>query len=126
MSGREVFDQSAGGGIDLFQMIFDLKKALENDDTSAINSKITDVNDSIEQTLKASLKIGTRKQLVMFNDDSFISQNILVSAAMSSLEDTNFAAVFITFNPEDNALNSSLSAGARVIAPSLLDVLGAM
>lgn len=126
VSGREVFDQSAGGGIDLFQMIFDLKKALENDDTSAINSKITDVNDSIEQTLKAFLKIGTRKQLVMFNDDRFISQNILVRAAMSNLEDTNFADTFINFKAEENALNAALSAGARVVAPSLLDFLGAV
>lgn len=124
VTGLEVFDQSAGGGVDIFQMIFDLKKFMIEDDTTAINGKIEDVSISIEQILKSFLKIGTRKQLVQFNDDRFITQNIEVRAALSNLEDTDFATTFVNFKAEENALNSALSAGARVIAPSLLDFLG--
>ena len=124
VTGLEVFDQSAGGGVDIFQMIFDLKKFMIEDDTTAINGKIEDVSISIEQILKSFLKIGTRKQLVQFNDDRFITQNIEVRAALSNLEDTDFATTFVNFKAEENALNAALSAGARVIAPSLLDFLG--
>lgn len=124
VTGLEVFDQSAGDGVDIFQMIFDLKKFMEQDDTAAINGKIEDVSTSIEQVLKSFLKIGTRKQLVLFNDDRFISQNIEVRATLSNLEDTDFATTFVNFKAEENALNSALSAGARVISPSLLDFLG--
>jgi len=124
LNGQEVFNQSASGGEDIFQMIFDIKGFLEADDTQGINGKIDNVNNAIEQTLQNFLKIGTRKQLITFNDDRFITQNIQVRDALSQLEDTDFGEAFINFKSEENALNSALSAGARVVAPSLLDFLG--
>lgn len=124
LNGKEVFDQSASGGINIFQMVYDLKKNLENDDTQNIINRIEDVDTAIEQILTGYLKIGTRKQLILFNEDRFTGQNIQVRAAMSNLEDTNYGEAFIDFKAEENALNSALSAGARVISPSLLDFLG--
>lgn len=126
LNGKEVFDQAAGDGVDIFQLIFDLKKLMVQEDTQGINAKIEDVDKGIEQVLKAFLKIGTRKQLVLFNEDRFTSQNIQVRATMSNLEDTDFGEAFIAFKAEENALNSALSAGARVVSPSLLDFLGAV
>ncbi len=124
LTGKEIFDQPTSGVEDIFQLIFDLKGFLETDDTSGINGKIENVNGAIEQTLQNFLKIGTRKQLITFNDDRFISQNIQVQSALSSLEDTDFGEAFIAFKAEENALNSALSAGARVVSPSLIDFLG--
>ncbi len=124
LTGKEIFDQPTSGVEDIFQLIFDLKGFLETDDTSGINGKIENVNGAIEQTLQNFLKIGTRKQLITFNDDRYISQNIQVQSALSSLEDTDFGEAFIAFKAEENALNSALSAGARVVSPSLIDFLG--
>jgi len=126
LNGKEVFDQAAGDGVNIFQLIFDLKRLMELEDTKGINAKIEDVDKGIEQVLKSFLKIGTRKQLVLFNEDRFMTQNIQIRATMSNLEDTDFAEAFIAFKAEENALNSALSAGARVISPSLLDFLGAV
>ncbi|MFC1556561.1 flagellar hook-associated protein FlgL [candidate division KSB1 bacterium] len=126
ISGKEIFDQSAGGGVNIFQMMYDLKRSLENDDTVEINAKIDEVDSAIEQSLKSFLKIGTRKQLVYFNEDRFMSQNIQVRAALSNIEDTDYGTAFVEFKAEENALNSALSAGARVVSPSLLDFLGAV
>lgn len=126
LNGKEVFDQAAGDGVNIFQLIYDLKRLMEQEDTKGINAKIEDVDKGIEQVLKSFLKIGTRKQLVLFNEDRFMTQNIQIRATMSNLEDTDFAEVFIAFKAEENALNSALSAGARVISPSLLDFLGAV
>ncbi len=126
LTGAEVFDQSDKGGSNLFQTIYDLKLDLLNDDSAAISAKIEDINDAVEQTLKNFLKIGTRKQLIVFNQDRFSTQNIQVQSSMSYLEDTDFGEAFIQFKAEENALNSALSAGARVISPSLLDFLGAV
>jgi len=124
LSGMEIFDQSGGEGVNIFQMIYDLKKNLTEEDTPEIRNRIADVDAAIEQTLKAFLKIGTRKQLVIFNEERFMTQNIQIKSAMSNLEDTDYGEAFVTFKAEENALNSALSAGARVISPSLLDFLG--
>ncbi|KPK95653.1 hypothetical protein AMJ80_04360 [bacterium SM23_31] len=124
LNGKEVFDQAAGDGVNIFQMIYDIKRLMEQEDTKGVNAKIEDVDKGIEQILKSFLKVGTRKQLVLFNDDRFMTQNIQVRASMSNLEDTDFGEAFIAFKAEENALNSALSAGARVISPSLIDFLG--
>jgi len=124
LNGKEIFDQSAGDGVDVFQLLYNLKKYLEQDDSAKISDQIPEVDTAIEQTLKNFLKIGTRKQLVMFNEERFVTQNIQIRAAMSYLEDTDFGSTFIEFKAEENALNSALSAGARVVSPSLLDFLG--
>jgi len=124
LHGKEVFDQSGGEGVDIFQLVYDLKRAMQNEDGAVANEKLADVDKAIEQVLKSYLKIGTRKQLVMFNDDRFVSQNIQIKAAMSNLEDTDYGEAFVNFKAEENALNSALSAGARVVSPSLLDFLG--
>jgi flagellar hook-associated protein 3 FlgL len=126
LHGKEIFDQSQGEGVDVFQLIYQLKRAMENEDGTTANSKIADVDKAIEQVLKSYLKIGTRKQLVLFNDDRFTNQNIQLQSAMSKLEDTDVADAYVNFKAEENALNSALSAGARVISPSLLDFLGAV
>jgi len=125
LTGKEVFDQSDGEGVDIFQMVYELKKGLENDDTSAVNGKIEDIDTALEQVLESYLKVGTRVQVVAFNEERFESQNIQIKSAMSYLEDTDFGTAYVNFEAEENALNSALSAGARVVAPSLLDFVGA-
>lgn len=128
LNGIEIFMPGKNGTINIFQTMIDLKTDLENDtdpnQSQKINAKIDDIGNGIEQTLQNFLKIGTRKQLVLFNQDRFISQDIQIRASMSALEDTDFGEAFINFKSEENALNSALSAGARVISPSLLDYLG--
>ncbi len=124
LNGIEVFDQSTGEGVDIFQLMYDMKRNLENDEGTEVSAKIEDVDLAIEQVLKSYLKVGTRKQLVYFNEDRFQTQNIQIKSAMSQIEDTDFGTAFVAFKAEENALNSALSAGAKVISPSLLDFIG--
>ncbi|MFC1556301.1 flagellar hook-associated protein FlgL [candidate division KSB1 bacterium] len=124
LNGMQVFNQAGGEGIDLFQMMYDTKEALLDDDTDGVRDKMEDVETALEQTLNNFLKIGTRRQLVQFNEDRYLTQNTQIRATMSSLEDTDYGQAFVAFKAEENALNSALSAGARVVSPSLLDFIG--
>jgi len=131
ITGKEIFQYPGTDGIDIFQMMKDLidifKKESETGEEvngSEISPYIDKVDKAIEQVLNGYLKIGTRKQLVTFNQERFTSQNIQLRTNLSQLEDTDFGEAFVQFKAEENALNSALSAGARVISPSLLDFLG--
>lgn len=126
LNGYEVFEQTGPDSVNIFKLLNDLKIDLENEDSTAINGAIQNVDTALEQNLENFLKVGTRKQVIFFNDDRFNSQNTQIRAAMSNLEDTDFGEAFVTFKAEENALNSALSAGARVVSPSLIDFLGAV
>ena len=121
--GNEVFDNTAKGGVSLFKIIWDLRADLKANDTEAIRANLDDVDLGMDQILKAQLSVGVRAQLAQFNEDRFTSQEILLKERLSQEEDTDFGSAFIQFKAEENALNSALSAGAKVISPSLLDYL---
>jgi len=123
LPGKKIFDQTDSGGLNIFDVIWDLKKALEQDDADSVRNAIDKLSISQDQVMESFLEIGTRKQLAFFNRDRFQVQNIQLKSRLSKIEDTDYAEAFVQFKVEENALNSALSAGARVVSPSLGDFL---
>ncbi len=121
--GNEIFDQRTKGGVSLFQTIWTLRERLLSGDTDSIRNTLDDIDTGIDQVLTAFLDVGVRTQLANFNKSRFSTQEILLKDQLSAAEDTDFGEAFVQFKAEENALNSALSAGARVISPSLLDYL---
>lgn len=121
--GNDVFDKTAKGGVSLFQTIWDLRNRLLTGNTDTIRNTLTEIDEGIDQTLNSFLTVGVRTQLANFNQDRFSTQDILLKERLSQAEDTDFGTAFVQFKAEENAMNSALSAGARVISPSLLDYL---
>jgi len=122
--GSDIFDNQQAGGVNLFQTIYEFRNALQDDDGTKIRSQLDTIQDGIDQVLDSFTTIGTRKQLAIFVKDRFQIQNINIKARLSQSEDTDFGEAFVQFKAEENALQSALSAGARVISPSLLDFIG--
>ena len=127
LPGSKVFDMSSEGGINIFQEIYELRNNFKDSplkiDRQKMDQSLDNLDKSMDQLLNAFLNIGTRKQISNFNKTRFESQNITLKERLSNIEDTDFGTAFIQFKAEENALNSALSAGARVISPSLLDFL---
>lgn len=124
LPGNQLFSAESNGGINIFNKVWELKQALENEDSDAVRDSMDGINDSIDQVLSSFLEVGTRNQLASFNKERFQTQNIELKAKLSKIEDTDYAEAFVQFKIEENALNSALSAGARVVSPSLGDFLG--
>ena len=123
LPGDKLFSAANNNGVDIFDGVWELQQALEQDDTDAVRDSIDSINDSIDQVLSSFLEIGTRNQLASFNKERFQIQNIELKSKLSKIEDTDYAEAFVQFKIEENALNSALSAGARVVSPSLGDFL---
>jgi len=125
--GSKVFDMSAEGGVNIFQEIYELRNNFKQNpmkiDRTKMDQSLDNLDEALDQLLNAFLSVGTRKQISYFNKDRFELQNITLKERLSNTEDTDFGNAFIQFKAEENALNSALSAGARVISPSLLDFL---
>ncbi len=125
--GSKLFDMTDEGGVNIFQAIYELRNQFKNNPEKLVRAEMDTIMDnldkSLDQLLNAFLRVGTRKQAAYFNKDRFEIQNIALKERLSQNEDTDFGTAFIQFKAEENALNAALSAGARVISPSLLDFL---
>ncbi len=125
--GSMVFDRSATGGVSVFQTIYNLRNNFRNNpykiDRALVDQSFNEIEQSMDQLLDGFLRVGIRKQMAFFNQDRFETQNIALKERLSYNEDTDFGHAFIQFKAEENALNAALSAGARVIEPSLIDFL---
>ena len=125
--GSKIFDMSIEGGVNIFQEIYELRNNFKNSpmkiDRTEMDQSLNNLDEALDQLLDAFVNVGTRKQILFFNKDRFELQNITLKERLSHTEDTDFGSAFIQFKAEENALNSALSAGARVISPSLLDFL---
>lgn len=125
--GSEVFDMTQGSGVSIFQEIYNLRNVFKENplkiNRDDMDNSLDNLNTALDQLLNAFLEVGTRSQMSTFNQERFELQNISVREQLSKNEDTDFGSAYIQFKAEENALNSALSAGARVISPSLLDFL---
>ena len=125
--GSEVFDMTDKNGISIFQEIYNLRNVFKENplkiDRDDMDESMNNLDTAIDQLLNAFLEVGTKKQMAVFNQERFEFQNITLRDQLSKNEDTDFGSAYIQFKAEENALNSALSAGARVISQSLLDFL---
>ena len=125
--GSGVFDMTDENGVSLFQEIYNLRNVF-NENPLKINrddmdTSMNNLDTAMDQLLNAFLEVGTKKQMTVFNQERFELQNITIRDQLSKNEDTDFGSAYIQFKAEENALNSALSAGAKVISLSLLDFL---
>jgi len=91
ITGSDVFTNTNNGTIDIFQTLTDFRTALQNNDGSAIQQSLTDLEDSREQLSKARTiighninKLGITQEILMVNQS--INTNMRVD-----LEDVDIA-----------------------------------
>ncbi|MFC1558293.1 flagellar hook-associated protein FlgL [candidate division KSB1 bacterium] len=125
--GNGVFDMTDTNGVSIFQEIYNLRNVFKENplkiNRDDMDESMDNITTAMDQLLNAFLEVGTKKQMAVFNQERFELQNISVREQLSKNEDTDFGTAYVQFKAEENALNSALSAGARVISPSLLDFL---
>ncbi len=118
--GSRVF----GNPQDLFQMVIDIRdNLLAGDQTSLQNARLTELESARAQLGQTLARVGARQNrglraTVEIEDFVLSSQELL-----SDTIDADFAETIINLNAQSNAFQAALTAGARVIQPSLLDFI---
>lgn len=109
---------------DFFQMVIDIRdNLLAGDQASLQNARLTELENARAQLGQALARIGARQNrgqrtTVEIEDFVLSSQELL-----SDTIDADFAETIVNLNAQSNAFQAALSAGARVIQPSLLDFI---
>jgi len=106
-----------------FQVLSDLKNALMNHNQNDVNSALGKLDNVVDNVLSKWAEVGARYNRVELMSNRLDNENINVQSLLSKTEDADMAEVMINLKTEENVYQASLSTGARIIRPSLMDFL---
>lgn len=122
LSGNDVFGPP-GDTTNAFQILKDLSLALENNDHSGAQAAADKIKERMDGLLGQRSEIGAKVNRVELIESRLKDMNLNISELQSKVEDADMAELFIRLKMDENVYQASLSAGARIIRPSLVDFL---
>lgn len=114
---QNVFSQT------LFDTLQGIQDALDANDTTNLNNLLTQL-DSHFDTLNAEwAELGARYNRVEFVEKRLQNQEVVAKRILSDNEDADMEKVIIDLKTQESVHRAALSAGARLIQPTLVDFL---
>lgn len=121
ISGNEVFGPA--GGDNAFAILDDLITMVENNDHAAVSGTLGRIDARQEAFLGARSEIGAKRNRTELVEGRLKDIGINIVALQSKTEDVDMAELITQLTISESVYQSSLSAGARIVKPSLLDFL---
>ena len=119
--GSDIF--APAGQVDTFEVIADLITALENDDTTAINS-LTQQLDSVRTQISEFRAASAPKMYQLESSENFWSNyKPKLEQLLSDTENVDLNEAAMRLNQLDLAYQSTIATAARIIQPSLINFL---
>ncbi|USK84866.1 flagellar hook-associated protein FlgL [Peribacillus asahii] len=118
-SGQSTFGEAlkTGGTID------QLMASLKSTDEADITNRLAELDETINVFIKEQAKVGAKQNRIDLMTDRVGQQEVFAQKILSSNEDVDMEKVILDFTTQESIHNASLSVGAKVIQPSLLDFL---
>src|SRR5699024_2215288 len=108
---------------DMFDKIDDFIKGLRDDNSESINNSIEELDDAINNTVNARADLGARMNRLELVENRLDEQEVIAKATMSENEGVDFEKAITNLITQETMHRAALSAGSRIIQPSLLDFL---
>lgn len=104
--------------------IFDqLISDLTNDNTTGISNAIRRIANQANNINAVRSELGVKSNRVELTTNRILDDTLNLKGLLSKNEDADMAEVIINIKMEENVYQASLSTGARIIQPSLIDFL---
>ncbi|RKP47381.1 flagellar hook-associated protein 3 [Cohnella endophytica] len=127
ITGDEVFGVATGSpgdtGDNLFSVFKGLANAFNSNDPNAATPLLESLNSRADKLLNARADIGARTNRLEFIDNRIKDLDLNLNELSGKTEDADITDVIMKLNMSQNVYQASLSVGAKVIQPSLLDFL---
>lgn len=108
------------------QMVQDLQDfihALETDDKDGIDIFLGKVDDHLDNVLMTIADIGAKDNRLKFVENRIDSNNLSMTSILSKVQDINYSETILKFKSLEAIYRASLSTGAKVIQPTLVDFI---
>jgi len=124
ISGAELFgDGTATNPPNAFKILTDLKDALMAGDYAAVETSLGDLDQRSDVVMEKWADIGAKANRVELMKNRLEGENLNLQELLSKTEDADMAELMVNMKMEENIYQASLSTGARIIRPSLIDFL---
>ncbi|KAB2953637.1 flagellar hook-associated protein FlgL [Heliorestis acidaminivorans] len=122
--GAKLFDYPDKNN-NVFKLLDNITATLRDpkNESTEISPFITKVTEQINNMVDEQANLGARENRLDFTINRLESLNISLQSARSDAEDVNIARVITDLQSQENVYRAALSAGARIIQPSLNDFL---
>jgi len=107
----------------LIQDLEDFSKALNEKDDDGIQSFLGKIDDHLDNTLGELAEIGAKTNRLTFIENRIDDNDLTMTAQLSAVQDIDYAATTIAFKSMESIYRASLSVGAMVIQPTLVDFI---
>lgn len=122
VTGDSVFG-AAGETDNMFNVIHELKNAIDTSDQAGMQSAIGLLDSAIDRMLVIRSDVGAKVNRIELSHERLKDIEGNFTALLSNVEDADMAEVFTRIKMEESIYQAALSAGARIIQPSLMDFL---
>lgn len=122
VTGNRVFG-GPGEPDQLFRIMKDFSKALENNDVASINETVSRLSSRLDEVLYARSSVGARVNRLEMAERRLEDISINLQNLQSKTEDADISEVVMNLKMSENVYQSSLAVGARIIRSSLIDFL---
>ncbi len=120
---RSIEEATAGETSEFVGTFDKVLEAMEDDNKSELSSLLGDLDDELGNVLRVRAGLGARMNRVELTANRLDDDNVNFTKLMSKNEDVDIAEAIMKLQNEENVYKASLSTGARVIQPSLVDFL---
>lgn len=107
----------------LIEVFDQLKTAMDTNDSDLIQKSLERIDKVMENLLSVRAEIGAKVNRLELTQKKLESQTINFKKLLSENEDVDMAEAIMNLKIEENVYRASLSAGARIIQPTLVDFL---
>ncbi|MBU5467796.1 flagellar hook-associated protein FlgL [Virgibacillus sp. MSJ-26] len=117
------------GGTDednkVFGVLADIQALIDDlgEKDADISANISSLDDRIDDVINARADLGARMNRLDLIEDRLEDQEIVATKIMSDNEDVDFEKVITDLITQESVHRAALSAGSRMIQPSLIDFL---
>ncbi|GIO23872.1 flagellar hook-associated protein FlgL [Oceanobacillus sp. J11TS1] len=117
INGSTVFGENGG----LFKAVDNFINRLDSEED--IEKSIGELDTSIESIVDSRAEIGARMNRLELVENRLADQKIVTTKTLSDNEDVDFAEAITNLITQESLHRAALSAGSRIIQPSLVDFL---
>jgi flagellar hook-associated protein 3 FlgL len=122
ITGQEVFGDSKDPD-NTFKVMQDLITALGKSDFAGVNNVLGRLDSRLDKFLGVRAEIGAKMNRVQLSDDRLKNISANLQSLQTKVEDTDMAETITNLKTAENVYQASLSTGAKIISPSLVDFL---
>ncbi|MWC30919.1 flagellar hook-associated protein FlgL [Paenibacillus sp. MMS18-CY102] len=123
VTGGEVFGKTTDTD-NLFKALKDIQNALSpTADRAALADAYARLNTRYDKIINIRSEVGARTNRIDLIDTRLQDLNYNLTGLQSKTEDTDMAETIMKYNQEEAVYQASLSTGAKIISPTLIDYL---